>query len=137
MSEHALSRRLVKKLAPKMYRWDRIENSVATGTPDVFYVGMRRPGWVELKHCHDYPKQPTTPIRFKRFTPDQVKTIEAYGGTHMLGSWVLAQVAGDHWLFSWDKARELAEGQPLIWWQENNFMFWPRRLDYDQLAGLL
>ena len=136
MSESALSRRLVKKLAPKLQRWDRIENSVGTGTPDVFYVGMRWPGWVELKHCHDYPKQPTTPIRFKRFTPDQVKTIEAYGQCRM-GSWVLAQVAADHWLFDWTAARELAAGQPLIWWEENVHTVWKSRLDYDQLARLL
>lgn len=137
MSETSLSKRLTLKMRARGLTWDRIENSVETGTPDVFGIGRRWAFWCELKHLHDYPARPTTPIRWKRFTTEQARTIRDYGASGKVGSWILVQVASDHWLFDYTKAEELQREQPLIWWEANAFEVWRGRLDYDQLATIL
>lgn len=136
MAEAGLSRRLVQKLAPKLDFWHRIENQVELGTPDVTYCNWGHGGWVELKHVSKYPAREATPIRFKRFTLEQVACIEAFGkGQHY--SWLLVQVGADHYLFHWKVVRELQKCQPRRWWEENAYKIWTRRLDYHQLANIL
>lgn len=137
MSEGSFSRRLRNKLAPKLVVWERIENSVGEGTPDVYGESERGAFWCELKHLHDYPARPTTAIRFKRYTKEQADKIEMLGESGKVGSWILIQVAGDHWLFHWSKAHELQKLQPLTWWEENAYCVWKGRLDYNELAKVL
>jgi hypothetical protein len=45
----------------------RIENGLASGTPDVNYVE----GWVELKHKHEWPVRQQTPLTIDHFTTEQ------------------------------------------------------------------
>lgn len=137
MSEASLSRRLVQKLAPRLVLFERIENSAGVGTPDTYGENWHRAFWLELKHVHEYPKRPTTPIRFKRYTIEQARCIERLGKSGLVGSWILIQVEADHWLFDHTKAIELQKMQPREWWEMHAFRVWERRLDYDELAGLL
>lgn len=137
MSERNLSRRLVKKVAPRVTVWERIENSAGVGTPDVYGETLHGPFWCELKHVHEYPKRPTTPIRFHRYTIEQANTIARLGKSGNVASWILIQVENDHWLFNWRKAHDLQLMQPRMWWNENAARMWQRRLDYDQLIGML
>lgn len=136
MSEAALSRRLVAKLAPKLGFWHRVENKVHLGTPDVFYSANGHMGAVELKHIHEYPKRASTPLRFNHFTVEQVACIEGFGKGQIY-SFVLVQVMTDHYLFEHDHARELQLAQPRIWWEKWARGIWKGRLDYDQLAAIL
>ena len=137
MSEANLSRRLVKKLAPHLDFWHRVENSVADGTPDVFYVSSTGMGAVELKHIVHYPKRPATALRFKRFTIDQVNCIEAFGAEGNGKSWILVQVELDHYLFNWTMARSLQAGRPREWWETNCLIKFKRTVNYLQLANIL
>ena len=136
MSEANLARRLTAKLAPKIDFWHRVENKVHLGTPDVFYSANGHMGAVELKHLHTYPKRASTPLRFNHFTTDQVGCIEGFGKNNRF-SFILVQVALDHYLFEHAFARELQLEQPRIWWERWARGIWRRRLDYDQLASIL
>lgn len=137
MSEKALRKRLGNRLVPKYASvWHPVENSVLDGTPDNWFLIDGVGGWVELKHVSDYPKRPVTPIRWKRFTLQQVATIEEFGEGGS-PSWVLAQVAADHYLFHWTAARELRAEQPRFWWEQNARAVWKSRVNYGQLAHLL
>lgn len=136
MSEANLSRRLTQKIKPLMDSWHRIENRVAVGTPDVWFGVGHFGGWVELKHVADYPKMPTTPIRFKHFNIDQVNTLEEFGRAQGR-VWILVQVASDHWLFRWDAARMLQLEQALPWWEMHARARWIGRLDYQNLSETL
>lgn len=141
MSEGSLSKRLRDRIFPSESSgkprlvdvWRRIENAVDSGDPDVTYAAHGRAGWIELKHVHDYPKQATTPIRFKRFTTHQVEIIEGWGRANV-PSFVLVQVAGDHWLFDWHIAWELQEGRDRMWWEAHAIEVWYGRLDYTELV---
>lgn len=139
MSEQNLSRRLSKKMNAheRVLVWERVENSVSAGMHDVYGETIRRPFWCELKHVHEYPARLSTPIRFKRYTPQQARTISRFGQSGKVGSWILIQVEDDHWLFDHTKAEALQVLQPLPWWEANAFEIWRRRLDYDQLASML
>ena len=136
MSETNLSRRLVKKVKHQIDVWHRIENGVEVGTPDVYYAVSGHGGWVELKHVHEYPRMPTTPIRFKRFTLEQVDTIETFGQS-CGWSWVLIQIELHHYLFHWDRVRELQIGQPRSWWEDNAYKIWTRPMDYKEFVSIL
>lgn len=47
-----------------------IENMVGSGIPDV-WTPTPHPWWLELKHAHEWPKRPTTPVRFNHYTTAQ------------------------------------------------------------------
>ena len=139
MSESNLSSRLTRRLKrhPHVNQWFQVENSVGAGTPDIYGETIFGPFWCELKHVHDYPARPTTPIRFHRYTDKQADRIRDIGKSGNVASWILIQVANDHWLFHWTKAHDLQLLQPRMWWEENKAVFWKASIDYDQLADML
>lgn len=78
--------------------FQRVENMVEDGTPDVNYCCEHgREGWIELKHKPAIPKRAGTAVfRFKGLRDGQVDWIArraSYGGR----VWIFAQV-GDHLL---------------------------------------
>ena len=133
--EGALSKRLTTRMT-MVESWHRVENSVGAGTPDVWYGMHGMGGWIELKQIHNYPKRIATPLKFKRYTVEQVGTIEQFGRS-CGRSWVLVQVGADHYLFNWDRARDLWHGRPRPWWEANCRGMWKNRLNYEQLAKIL
>ena len=52
MSEHALYKLMRKHLRPEGFSFQRVENVVGPGTPDVFFLHERSgaSGWIETKH---------------------------------------------------------------------------------------
>lgn len=78
--------------------FQRVENMVEDGTPDVNYCCEHgREGWIELKYRQAIPKRAGTSVfRFKGLRDSQIDWIMRrvpYGGR----VWILAQV-GDHLL---------------------------------------
>lgn len=135
MSEASLNRRLRDKLGARL--WWRVENVAKEGTPDVWCVPTLGVScWIELKHVDLYPKRPATPIRFKRFTLEQVRALEAVGREGG-SAWLLVQVEDDHYLFGHEQAGEVRDGRPKDWWLDNAPYSWMRRLNYPELLRAL
>lgn len=82
-------------------RWNRIENMIDKGTPDLSYTlatGGHKvfTGWLELKYEPRPPVHQTTPFRLESLTLEQViwqeDEVKAYGRCHTLarvGPWFL------------------------------------------------
>lgn len=70
MSESAMWRVLAKKLQGTVHA-RRIENSLATGTPDVAWTADGHSGFIELKHLPAWPAREQTIVKPKHFTDDQ------------------------------------------------------------------
>ena len=52
--------------------WQRIENRVGRGVPDLNYcLDERMEGWVELKAVPRSPKNPSKPVKVSHFTKEQ------------------------------------------------------------------
>jgi len=121
-------------------RWeaDRIENSAALGTPDVYYT-LREPymnvmGWLELKYVHEWPVRACTPMKIPHFTPQQRLFIQRhfpYGCNVKL----LLQVARDYILLEGDKALliDTLTKQGLF----DAGYHWQGKIDYDTFSFIL
>lgn len=61
-----------RKLVPPEAHLIRVENPACPGTPDinVCYNGIEF--WIELKHTHELPKRPDTPVFRGALKPEQV-----------------------------------------------------------------
>lgn len=62
----------MRKLFPQQGHgdWQRIEDSLSKGVPDVNYCIAGVEGWIELKYIEEWPKRDKTPVRF-RWTKEQ------------------------------------------------------------------
>ena len=114
----------------------RIENPVGPGTPDVFYAlkDNGRMGWIELKHVHEWPKRPTTPLKIPHFTADQRTWIKRYGS---IGAQVhvFLQVDREYFLLEWEPALLI---DTLLY---NDYIdlafYWRNRINYSELFSIL
>ena len=116
---------------------ERIENSAKQGTPDVYFTmkATGKMGWIELKYAHKWPRRPSTPMRFKHFTPQQKNFFRRhtkYGGR----LYIMIQVQRDYFLFKGsdysligDTIRSDMEWYSLSWWKN--------RIDYEDLVFFL
>lgn len=97
MSEAAAYKRLKEYVCRPRDRFQRIENGLGAGMPDVNYCIMGVEGWIEIKQP-DEPKRPTTPLLHSQH---QVSVEQA--------NWLLAQAqaGGVGWLFIATKQRLL------------------------------
>jgi len=135
-SESSLWRAVSKNMQG---RWiaERMENLVASGTPDVYFtlVQCGTMGWLELKHAHEWPKKPKTPLKIKHYTKEQKAFIKRHGyiGANIF---VLLQVEKEYFLNDWglalrigtltrDQLKELSLG------------YWMHRVDYTEFTVLL
>ena len=115
---------------------DRIENSIGSGTPDVYYTikGTGVGGWNELKHVHSWPKKWDTPLRLPHFTKHQKAFLKQHGkiGGHMF---VLLQVERDYMLFNWMHLHliGISTKNELIKYSNH----WRNSINYNELKELL
>lgn len=70
-------------------RFERVENRVGAGMPDVYYtLASRRTGWLELKYLPARPVYPTTPVVVRTLTLEQVAWLRDHAAlgatTHLL-----------------------------------------------------
>ena len=77
--ENNASTRLRDHVCRPADRWDRVENGVLTGMPDVNYVIASAEGWIELKAPHEPAKETTALFG------------SAHGVTLEQRNWLLAQ----------------------------------------------
>ena len=84
----------------------RVECPIQPGMSDVYYALMRGSqsagqGWIELKHVHEAPKRPKTPVRYK-YEPGQPGFL--YDMWRLRGhAYVLAQVGREYLLHEGDQ----------------------------------
>lgn len=89
MDESSVFQRLKLRICRPEDRFERVENGLLTGMPDVNYCLVGVEGWIELK-CPDEPKRPDTPL---------------FGSNHKVEveqrNWMLrqARAGGRGWLF--------------------------------------
>ncbi len=74
--ESGLYQRFKHILLPCPIELKRVENSMDTGTPDVYYYTESNEGWIELKHIPRFPVRRGTPIRIP-FRPGQYSWFKA------------------------------------------------------------
>jgi hypothetical protein len=61
--ESNLYARLSRALVACPIELKRVENSMDTGTPDVFYTSKNNEGWIELKYIKKFPVRLNTTIK--------------------------------------------------------------------------
>lgn len=89
MSEKNAYLRLKERVSRPSDRWDRVENGIVVGMPDVNYCILGTEGWVEIKSPEE-PARPTTSL---------------FGSNHQVSvdqcNWMLRQAnaGGISWLF--------------------------------------
>lgn len=59
----------------------RHEDECTSGVPDTSYGGVGINGWIELKAYPEWPKRPSTTVKFSNFTPLQRRWLEDRGPT--------------------------------------------------------
>lgn len=64
MSEKNMWHRMKSKFSHAGH-WQRIEDGLSRGVPDVNYCIRGAEGWIELKQIGDWPKRKTTPVSFR------------------------------------------------------------------------
>lgn len=107
MSERSLWRLTIDRIGP-YGRFERVENRVNKGTPDVNYTMRGVSGWLELKFT-SIPSRDTTPIIVSSLTLEQVQWHEAWakaGGR----TWTLLQAGRGYCLLTPYNLRRLYEG---------------------------
>lgn len=93
-------------LAPYSVHFDRIENSVNTGIPDIYFVTPENEGYIELKQIKAYPKNATTTIKIP-FRPGQYAWFRRRLKLNSLTNYfLLLQVAGQLYVFHNKGVRE-------------------------------
>ena len=88
--------RLKERIANPEDRFERVENGIGTGWPDVNYCIMGTEGWIEIK-APEEPAMPATPLFGTRQHNVQVEQ----------ANWLLKQsnAGGLGWLFIATKSR--------------------------------
>lgn len=77
--------------------FQRFEDKLTGGIPDVMYCYLGLNGWIELKQADEFPKRANTPVRLK-FRNDQYNWIHLHqkaGGRACL----LAQIGREYFMF--------------------------------------
>ena len=92
---------LYENIAPKLRpygRFERVENSISSGWPDLYYLVRGHSGWIELKYLPRWPKLATTLVRIPSLTREQTHWLgkEAQNGGR---AYLLLQVERDYHLF--------------------------------------
>ena len=105
MSEKALWKWFKEHVAVHGY-WERVENLVGTGTPDVHYCIDGYAGWIELKEIEDWPVRAKTIVRIDHFTLEQRYWLREYYDRGGGNAWLLVRVraAREYFLFRPDSA---------------------------------
>jgi hypothetical protein len=135
-SERSLYKTLNKNMK-SYWRVQRVENLVGPGTPDLFYtINQEASGWIELKHIENWPKNSSTVVQIKHYTPQQRNWIRKFGlsGANVF---LLLQGEKEYMIFDWVRAvthvgfyskpelRIVAIGH------------WKNRINYDELRKIL
>ena len=61
MNEHKYTQAITSRLPKDQYRW-KINDPYQGGVPDLFYEGLKRDLWIEVKFIKPFPKRDTTLI---------------------------------------------------------------------------
>lgn len=95
--------------------WDRIENGISRGMPDVNGIVFGDPRgdvWIELKQLHGWPKRANTIVRIPHYTDEQRRWIATRGAA---GSrvYMLVGIAPREWyMYTWRDAVEIVGRAP-------------------------
>ena len=136
-SEASLWNTLRKNMKGK-WEADRVENPASPGTPDVYYTMLHNSamGWIELKHAHEWPKRPTTPLKIEHFTKQQRSFIRRHGKAGANVS-VLLQVERDYFLLDWDAALQIGEFIKADYYGDLRIAYWKNGLQYEQFIDCI
>lgn len=116
---------------------ERVENCVATGTPDLYYTLKKsgKMGWIELKYIPEIPKRETTIVNIEHYTPQQRNWIMRHGS---IGATVFLflQIEKTYILFNWRQAQMvgyLTYNQML----DQSINYWRPMIDRRELLSIL
>ena len=88
-----------KSLKPCPIKLKRVENSMDTGTPDVYYYSANNEGWIEFKYIKSFPKRIDTLITIP-FRPGQYAwLISRYNLNNSTSGFLLIQIEDVIFLF--------------------------------------
>ena len=126
--ENSFKKYLIGKMGT---RWDvqSHEDKYSLGIPDLSFAIGGVSGWIELKQIERYK---TLTMKPSKFTAPQINWLNRrnrFGG----GCFVFVKVESDYYLFTADKARDIAEGQTHSWYIDNCRMFWEQGVNVEQL----
>lgn len=133
--ENTLKRYLVRIMGTRWHTQSH-EDQFSEGIPDLSFGSRGVNGWIELKFIEKYPIKLTTPIKPKKYTPEQVNWLTKRGKKGGL-CWVLVKVAEDFFLFSFGQARRVRAGMTREEYRKFSVMVWTRSIDPDQFIEVI
>lgn len=99
----------VKRHFNKFGFWERIENNLARGTPDLHYCINGSAGWIELKQLEAWPMRETTKVQVPTLTIYQRTWHEEYA-KQSGRSWLLLRVGmRDYLLFAGSDVKRIGD----------------------------
>lgn len=96
----------LRRQQPRAF-WQRVENGVGPGTPDVFYMNGGRCAWIENKVGHYSKTKKTIRVPASKLRPSQCAWLTSYvqkGGIGLVSIWV----EETDWLF-------VLKFEPILW----------------------
>lgn len=92
----------------------RVENSMDTGTPDVYFTAVSNEGWIELKQIKSFPKRESTPIKIP-FRPGQYAWLMSrYHMNPSTSGYLLIQIEDVLFLFKNEQIQEVYTREELL-----------------------
>lgn len=133
--ENTLKKYLIKLMGT---RWDvqSHEDQFSEAIPDLSYGFNKRNGWIELKQVESWPKKPDTPVRIKRYTPQQVNWLnnrQKKGGS----CYILIKVEDDYFMFHATHGRDLRGGLTKAEYYTRSIVFWERSVDIEEFECVI
>lgn len=116
--------------------FERVENVISPGTPDVNYCftvdGRKYEGWIELKWIKEFPKRASTVVKIPHFTDDQRNWIIQRIGNG--GSvWVFLRVEREFFLFDgFTASRHVGIDLVRKGLRDEAYGYWSPRVDWDE-----
>lgn len=133
VSEQRLWHRIRSMLKSMGADYQRHEDVLSPGIPDISYALHGVDGWIELKYRPAWPKR----AKLKLLDPAQ-SIWHVKRGLKGSGSvFTLAQIGREHYLIWWDCAVYIKAGISREWLRENADMTWDRGIDADELRKQL
>lgn len=110
--------------------YERIENQVGIGTPDLNLCYQGAEAWVELKRLDAFPKRAATPVRINHFTVEQKLWLRRRGEAGGR-AWLFVQVGQEYFLFDWGEAQCVCSYTQAEW-RENYRASWKGRCNWSE-----
>ncbi len=101
-SEAALWKKFRKVLQKHDVPYQRFEDSITGGIPDVAIALDNRTFWIEMKHIHKFPTRfNTVVLDDRKLRPNQIDFLVKWGYSSGSGAFILTQVGGVYYLHHW------------------------------------